>query len=157
MQITDEKITAILRQQGYKITPQRKAVIEVISRLQVHLAPVDIFTRVHRDYPEVGRVTVYRTLNILDSLGLLCHLHTQDRSQQLLLRRPAGHHHHLVCSGCGKVVDFDNCSLDKLVAQLEGDSGFKIEGHILELYGLCRQCRVAGSPMPEVRFNEVNS
>ena len=72
MHYTEKKIAAILRQHGYKLTPQRRHVLSVITRSHEHLTPAAIYEKARREGPGIGLVTVYRTLEILASLGLIC-------------------------------------------------------------------------------------
>ena len=90
---------------------------------------------------DVGLVTVYRTLHLLSELGLLCQLSPESRQPTYLLRRPEAHHHHLVCSGCGHVVDFTSGDVERLEARLTRETGYAIEGHVLEFTGRCPECR----------------
>ncbi len=140
MQSTVKSITAILRQNGYKLTPQRRAIPTVIALSKEHLSPAAIYQEAHRAYPEVGRVTIYRTLEILAKLGLICEVHIGGRQRSFIMRRPSEHHHHRVCSGCGRVVDFTSCRLDRLEHRLAQETGFEIDSHLLEMHGRCPQC-----------------
>ena len=140
MRLTDKKIATNLRQRGYKLTPQRRAVLEVIARSREHLAPVAIHAEARKCHIKVGLVTVYRTLEILAELGLICEVHTGDRQRNYIMRGAVEHHHHLVCSDCSRVVDFAACDLDELEHKLSRKTGFMIESHILELHGRCPQC-----------------
>jgi len=90
---------------------------------------------------DVGLVTVYRTLHLLCALGLLCQLSPESRQPTYLLRRPEEHHHHLVCSSCGHVVDFTSHDVERLKTRLARETGYAIEGHILEFTGRCPNCR----------------
>ncbi|MDD4860448.1 MAG: Fur family transcriptional regulator [Dehalococcoidales bacterium] len=139
-----KSLAAELRRQGYKMTPQRRAILGVIALSHEHLSPAAIYGEVHHKHPEVGRVTVYRTLEILVRLGLICEVHTGSKERSFILRAHAEHHHHLVCSGCGKVVDFESCNLGKLEKKLSRETGFAIDDHLLELHGRCPQCAGAG-------------
>lgn len=141
MKLTARKIAGILRREGYKITPQRRAVLQVIARSHDHLSPAELFERVRQEHPGTGRVTVYRTLELLEGLDLICTVHADDNQRSYLMRRPAGHHHHLVCSSCGKVVDFTTCELNRLQSELARDTGFAIDSHVLEFHGRCRACQ----------------
>jgi len=85
-------------------------------------------------------VTVYRTLDILDELGLICQVHSVGGCRSYLMRRPSEHHHHLVCVECGRVDDFSDCDLSELAEKLARENGFEIEGHILEFSGRCADC-----------------
>ena len=139
------KITGVyktLRQSGWKITPQRKLIIEALSLAPAPLTPLQLFKTAQTYNPGIGMVTVYRTLEILDSAGLICHLNLPGGHTGYLLKQcQAGHHHHLLCSSCGLVVDFDNCNLADMESDLATHTGFVIRSHMLELNGLCPACQ----------------
>jgi len=82
---------------------------------------------------------VYRTLEILAKLGLICEVRTAADYRSYTVGA-IGHHHHLICSNCGVVVDF-TCDLEKVQQQLSRESGFQIDGHMLEFTGLCQACQ----------------
>ena len=105
-----------------------------------HLTPAAIYERVREEYPTIGLVTVYRTLEVLADLDLLCRVHGEDGCRSYLMRRPSGHHHHIVCSSCGEVADFEGCDLSQLQRRLSAETGFRIQGHLLEFNGVCRDC-----------------
>ncbi len=140
MRLTANKIAGILRKHGNKLTPQRHLILEVIASSQDHLTPEVIYEKSRLADPGIGRVTVYRTLELLSKLNLVCKVHTESGCRSYMMRGPTEHHHHLVCSQCGKVVDFTNCSLVETEKKLSQKSGFDIKGHLLEFYGLCRNC-----------------
>jgi len=141
MIITRNRIASLLRKRGYKITPQRRAVLNTIALSHDHLTPAAIYEKVHRENPGVGLVTVYRTLDLLTELGLICEVHAGGSCRSYLMRRPSEHHHHLICSECGTVADFAECDLNKLEQKLCRKTGFEINGHLLEFSGLCQNCR----------------
>lgn len=141
MKLTRNKIASILRQHGFKLTPQRRAVLSVIALSREHFTPADIYRRLHQEYSDIGLVTVYRTLRILAELGLICEVHVGGSRQSYIMRRPSEHHHHLICSHCGTVVDFASCGLAELEQRLSQETGFEIERHLLEFLGCCRNCR----------------
>jgi len=147
MKPSDRSITIALKRHGHKLTPQRRAVIHALTSNQDHLTPAAIFDTVSQDHPGIGLVTVYRTLKLLAELGLICELHTSDNCPSYTAGTPQ-HHHHLICSGCGKVVDFTGANiiehdLATLETRLSRESGFRIDDHLLELTGLCRVCQEA--------------
>jgi Fur family ferric uptake transcriptional regulator len=144
MKLTANKIAGILREHGYKLTPQRHALLKVIASRHDHLSPEEIYTIARREQPDIGRVTVYRTLELLNQLNLVCRVHSSDGCRNYMMRRPTEHHHHLVCSTCGHTVDFTSCDLGSLEKSLAEKTGFTIEGHLLELYGKCQNCQSAG-------------
>ena len=105
MKLSERSIISALRQRHYKLTPQRRAVIDAILTSQDHLTPSAIYRKVCQRHRGIGLVTVYRTLDILKELGLVCELRTGDSCPSYTISNPK-HHHHLICSGCGKVIDF---------------------------------------------------
>lgn len=92
------------------------------------------------DLPDIGRATIYRTLEILASVGLLTRLLQPGGHPAYVVGAP-GHRHHLVCSECGAVVAFTQCPVDDLVRTLTADTAFKISGHHLEVFGVCPSCQ----------------
>ena len=140
MKFTASKVASKLKRSGYKLTPQRHAILKVIAQSHSHLTPAAIHKMVRQEHPGIGLVTIYRTLEVLSQLGLICRVYTQGE-QSYLLRRPLEHHHHLVCSSCGKVIDFTHCNLSELERKLSEETGFKVEGHLLEVMGLCKKCQ----------------
>jgi len=145
MRLTANRIAGILRDKGYKLTQQRHAVLRAIAASNDHLTPEEIYERARLKNPGIGMVTVYRTLNLLCDLSLVCRVHSSDGCRGYMMRRPTGHHHHLVCSGCGMVCDFTGCSLAELQQRLSEETKFDIGGHLLEFYGRCPDCQPAGS------------
>ncbi|HEY32673.1 MAG TPA: transcriptional repressor [Dehalococcoidia bacterium] len=142
-----KSIITALKRHGHKLTLQRRAVIDVITSSQDHLTPAAMFEKVRQDHPGIGLVTVYRTLKLLTELNLICELRTADNCPSYTAGT-SEHHHHLVCSGCGKVVDFASPRLiERDVAKLEGklsrENGFRIDEHLLEFTGLCELCQKA--------------
>ena len=140
MRLSERKLVATLRQQGYKLTPQRQAVIRTIAATQDHLTPAAIYERLHKEHPNIGLVTIYRTLEILIELKLICELHTEDSCPSYTIGTP-GHHHHLICTNCGRVVDFTGHDLTELEQRLSLETKFKINSHVLEFTGLCPSCQ----------------
>jgi Fur family ferric uptake transcriptional regulator len=138
---TEKKIESILRQRGFKITRQRRAILNAVSQSREHLTPAAIYESVRQEHHGIGLVTIYRTLEMLTRLGLICEVHAGGNCRSYLIRRPSGHHHHLICSDCGTVIDFSDCDLGKLEQKLARETGFKINGHLLEFLGQCRNCR----------------
>jgi len=136
-----EEIKECLRKSGYRVTPQRMAIIRVMLASPEHLTPATLYKKVSLIDPQVGEVTVYRTLNMLESLGLVCLVHTGDNTHGYI-SRPAEHHGHLICSECGKVINFTGCDVSGLEKRLAKETGFVIQNHRLDFYGKCRDCVV---------------
>ena len=140
MKITEARVRATLRRHGYKLTRQRRSVIKAVVSSKDRLTPAALYNKLHQDYPEIGLVTVYRTLGLLDNLGLLCKLHTSSGCHTCTIGTPE-RHHHLICSGCGKVIDFPCRSMAELEGNLAEETGFTIKDHLLEFTGYCQNCR----------------
>ena len=130
-----------LREAGYKITPPRLAVLEVIQRKDEHLNPNEILAQAQALHPQTGRATVYRTLELLTHLGIVRPIYIGDSGPTYI--RAEGGHHHLVCSQCGQIFDFEQCIADSMERELETRFGFRIQSHLLEFYGLCAGCRAS--------------
>jgi Fur family ferric uptake transcriptional regulator len=143
MKFTENKVMGMLRRSGFKITRQRLQVINAIVLNHEHLTPTALHKMVQQAYPGIGRVTIYRTLDILAKLGLICEVHADGSCRSYLLKSNSKHHHHLLCSRCGIVVDFSDCELVELKNDLSRRTGFTIEGHLLEFSGVCPKCQVS--------------
>ena len=129
-----------LKAAGYKLTQQRRAIIETVLAADKSLTPQELHSILAKKHPEIGLVTVYRTLDILNTLGLLCQFQPEG-SVRSFKAGPPEHHHHLVCRGCGEVVDFTGRCPIELKTSLEQDTGFVITDHQLEFAGYCRDCQ----------------
>ena len=121
-----------MRGAGYKATPQRTAVLRALIAEQ-HQSLEEIRARC----PEVGLVTVYRTLDLLNELGIVRRLDLGDRARYELAE---DHHHHMICESCDDISEFDECPLDSTLLPVE-NSDFEIRSHSLEVYGRCAVCR----------------
>jgi Fur family ferric uptake transcriptional regulator len=133
-----------LRCAGYKITPPRLAVLEVISQEGEHLNPNEILDQAQAIRPGLGRATVYRTLEILTQLGIVRPIYVGESGPMYI--RAEGGHHHLVCSECGCIIDFDQCAAEEMVHELCERFDFEITSHLLEFYGVCAACRRLDKP-----------
>ncbi|MFC1900526.1 Fur family transcriptional regulator [Chloroflexota bacterium] len=142
MRLTEKKLLAALRKNGYKLTPQRRVIVKTITSARDYLTPTTIYEKIHRTNSNIGLVTIYRTLELLAGLGLVCELHAGGKQHSYTTSIPQ-HHHHLICSGCGTVVNFAGHHLEKLERSLSRESGFRIDEHLLEFTGLCRTCQKA--------------
>lgn len=128
-----------LRAAGYKITPPRLAVLEVIEQEGEHLYPTEILAQAKTIHPALGRATVYRTLELLTQLGIVRPIYVGEQGPTYI--RADGDHHHLVCSQCGQIVDFDECVAGAMAQELGERFGFLITSHLLEFYGICAGCQ----------------
>jgi len=135
-----EKLAEQLSAHGYKLTRQRRAVLAVIASSEGHLNPAEVYKRAKADCPQIGLTTVYRTLDILAKLGTIKRVHLEKDCRSYA---PAsqGHCHYLVCTNCGSIVEFEGCDLSALLETVASQTGFKVEGHWLQLFGKCPACQ----------------
>jgi len=139
-----------LRGSGYRITMPRQAILDVLHRTHGHLSAEDIYIEVRQDYPGIGLTTVYRTLEILVRMGIVFKFDFGDRrSRYELSEGPEGfrHHHHLVCTGCGRIIDYTDYLdsekelINRTESGLSEKYGFTINNHLIRFYGLCDRCQ----------------
>ena len=130
----------LLALSGYRLTAPRRAIVEVIVASPRALEPVDVYDLGRQQYPRLGLVTVYRTLEKLEELGLVQRVHQPDGCH-MYLRATEGHEHLLLCTTCGRAEYFSGDDLTALMGAISARSGFIIEDHWLQLYGLCTDCQ----------------
>jgi Fur family transcriptional regulator, ferric uptake regulator len=135
MSATDVLERSLLRS-GHRLTGPRRQLLEVMDGLG------DRFTadQVVAASPGVGRATVFRTLRLMQELGVVCQVVLDDGTTAYRLASEE-HHHHIVCSDCGAVSDFSSHDIEDLLDELGRRTGFEIDSHRLELYGRCDACR----------------
>jgi Fur family transcriptional regulator, ferric uptake regulator len=131
--------TTLLAQRGFKLTRQRRAVLGVVAASRARLSPAELHEQARRLCPDLGLATVYRTLDILDSLGLVRRVHMNDHCEGFA---PVveGEGHHVVCVKCGRVEEFSGCNVSALIPAAARQTGFHIQEHFLELMGTCADC-----------------
>ena len=128
-----------LSEQGYRLTPQRMMVLDAIENSEHHISAEEIYAQVITKYPHLNISTVYRTLELLHRLGLVTET---DLGGGRVRYHPAdkGHHHHLVCQECGRVIDLDESVMDNLKQVLKKDYEFTPDIRHLALFGTCADC-----------------
>lgn len=130
-----------LRSKGYKLTPQRRAVLAALQACGPFPTAQDIYRSVKAASPDVSLDTVYRNLTLLVRLGIVNQVNLPGGSAFELV---ADHHHHLICLACGRAECIDYCPvIPHDIVQAE-ERGFTVVSHSLEFFGYCRACRSAG-------------
>lgn len=127
-----------LRQRGYRLTPQRQLVLEAVDTLE-HASPDEILTEVRKTASGVNISTVYRTLELLEELGLVSHAHLGHGAPTYHLA-DRHHHMHLVCRDCGTVIEAEVSVAGALTDQLRGTFGFETDMKHFAIFGRCAQC-----------------
>ncbi|WP_339061406.1 Fur family transcriptional regulator [Tepidibacillus marianensis] len=133
-----KEILEILKKQGYKMTEQRREIIQSILDQNRYVSAKEILNQVSERFPGVSFDTVYRNLSILSDLGLVEEAQ-MDGEAKYRVSCVEDHHHHMVCTKCGKTMIMPECPMD-LLQGLAGD--FLVTGHTFEIYGLCKDCQV---------------
>lgn len=138
-----------LRGCGYRLTPGREAILDILSKSEGHLSAEDLYMKLHPKYPNIGLTTIYRTLDVLANLGLILKFDFGDkRARYELAEGPKGaqHHHHLICTSCKRVIDYTDFIDEEVKLLNETEKGlcqkyeFKITNHLIQFYGLCKIC-----------------
>lgn len=133
------------RFQGHKLTPQRRLVLEVfLENESDHLSAEETYNLARAKDREIGIATVYRTLDLLEEVGILQKSDFGDgrkRYEVSLEEQDEHHHHHLVCLKCRQIQEVEEDLLNQLERLVEEEKGFLIVDHRVQFYGYCRQCR----------------
>ncbi len=131
---------------GYRVTKPRRALAQLIADRTGHFAAADLVreSRVHR--LGIGRATIFRTLDVLSELGVVERLDLPTGEHAYVGCAPT-HHHHVVCSNCGRTAEIADAGLRTVVREVARQTGFRVEDHRLELFGLCPACQAA-EPTP---------
>ncbi len=150
------RITDKLRKSGYKLTPQRQAIVDIlIDCIGKHLTVEEVFDLVKVRRPEIGLATVYRTIMLMNELDIVTRLDLIDGTARYELKRDDENHthHHLFCVKCSRVFEFMDDLLDPLEEEIEKEYHFKILNHSLKFYGICNEC-AKEEQMKEEKNNE---
>jgi Fur family ferric uptake transcriptional regulator len=133
-------ISRSLREKGYRLTPQRRMILEAIEHSDEHISAEEIYALVTAKYPDVNISTVYRTLELLKKLNMVYEINLGEGRIRYHAEE-SGHHHHLVCQSCGAVVDIDESALSPLKNALLRDYHFQAELRHVGVFGVCEKCR----------------
>ncbi|MEA3439434.1 MAG: transcriptional repressor [Chloroflexota bacterium] len=122
------------------MTAPRRAVVDTLATSNYVLSPFEVFELARENYPKLGLVTVYRTLEKLEELGLIQRVHRPSDCQAFVAAFN-GHQHLLICQNCGRVEFFSgDDGMDELMVKVGVRSGYRINDHWLQLFGVCREC-----------------
>ena len=132
---------AALERAGYRLTEPRREVAQLIADQSTHFAAADLVAEARDRHLGVGRATVFRTLDVLSEVGVVERIDLPNGEHAYLACTPVHHHHHVVCSRCGRSLDVADAGLRKVVADIALRTGYRIDDHRLELFGLCPACQ----------------
>ncbi len=142
---TMEDLRQKLQERQHKMTPQRQIVLQIfLDHPGEHLSAEDVHGILRDNHSEIGLATVYRSLELLSDLGILQKMEFGDgcsRYEVNAIDPDTHHHHHLICTKCGKVIEFEDDLLENLEQDIENKSGFRIMDHQVKFFGYCKECQ----------------
>jgi Fur family ferric uptake transcriptional regulator len=135
--MTETPLETALDRAGRRMTGARRSVAALITDRQGHFTAADLVDDARRQRLGVGRATIFRTLDVLTELRAVERLDLPNGDHAYVACDPADHHHHVVCSVCGRAADADDAGLRDVVRAVERQTGYRIDEHRLELFGRC--------------------
>jgi Fur family ferric uptake transcriptional regulator len=136
-----EVFLAHIQKKGLKRTSQRELILDVFLRTEQHLSSEDLYQLVKKQDPTVGQTTVYRTLKLLSEAGLAREVRFGDGRTHYEHNYKHQHHDHMICSECGKIIEFYSAELEALQDQMAAKHKFEVTQHLLRIIGICAECR----------------
>lgn len=125
---------------GHSNTRARRAVATALFEVNGQATPATLLVLGRTHHPKLGKVTVYRTLDLLLELGLVRKLHSDDDCHRYAPVQRV-HGHHVICKQCQQAVEFDCCDIGNVIVAVEAQTGFRVADHWLEMFGLCPDCQ----------------
>ncbi|HEV8488746.1 MAG TPA: Fur family transcriptional regulator [Candidatus Limnocylindrales bacterium] len=144
---TTSALVTIIDRAGYRVTAPRRAVAGLVSGRTGHFTAADLVAEARARRLGIGRATIFRALDLLLELGILERLDLPSGEHAYVRCEPI-HHHHVVCSSCGRATEIDDAGLRAVVDTIAERTGYEIDRHRLELFGRCPDCRVAAEGAP---------
>lgn len=135
-----------LRSHGHRQSSQRDRIVEIFLETKGHQSAETLLAQVREKDPRVGLTTVYRTLKLLTRCGLALERKFNSQVSHFEPITDKKHHDHLICLGCGRILEFENPAIESLQEAVARAMGFRITHHLLELYGYCGKCLPEGGP-----------
>lgn len=129
-----------LRDAGHKVTKARQTILEVLENHHEHLTSAQVVDEVAQRDPAIGRASVFRALDLFTQLAIVRPTYIESSMSPHYVLLPDGHHHHIICMHCHRVIEFQDCGLSDLAARLESEFDVQLTGHLLEFYGVCKNC-----------------
>jgi Fur family ferric uptake transcriptional regulator len=131
----------VLTENGYRVSGPRRLVMQVLESNPQPKTPLEIYQALSQSGQALGMVSVYRALDLLTGLGLVCVVYNPDGSAGYVAGA-GGHHHHILCQNCHQVIAFAGSEdLSSLIQRVEQETNFRVSDHLLQLYGICPDCQ----------------
>jgi len=135
-----DQLKSYLEGRGLKSTAQRDYIAGTFFRSSTHISLDELLRKVRRKNPNIGYATVYRTMKLLTEAGLAIARQFGDGQTRYENLPEDGHHDHIICIKCSRIIEFQNQKIEQLQAETAKRHGFKVLDHKLELYGYCSRC-----------------
>ncbi len=135
------ELIAALESAGHRMTATRRAVAALIAGRDGAFETADLLADSRRRHLGVARATIFRTLELLTGLGAVERLDLPSGEHSYVRCESTRHHHHLVCTRCQRAVDLEDLGMSAIVAEAERSTGYKVDRHRVELFGLCPSCQ----------------
>ncbi len=132
-----------IQKKGLKRTTQRDLILDTFLRTEEHLSSEDLYRLVKQQDPSIGQTTVYRTLKLLTEAGLAREVRFGDGITHYEHNYKHQHHDHMICSECGRVIEFFSAELEAIQDAMAAKHRFQITQHLLRIIGVCAECRRA--------------
>jgi len=139
-----DQMVSNLRENNYRITPQRLAILKILAASVGHPSVEDIYGKVKKDFPTTSLATVYKTLIVMKDIGEVLELGFGEGGNRYDGNKPYPHPH-IICTECRKIIDPDLERLHGMTEELMRATGFKINTHRLDFFGVCPDCQKAGT------------
>ncbi|HJN99516.1 MAG TPA: transcriptional repressor [Nitrospinaceae bacterium] len=142
MATKEEKVLEeYISRNNLKITRQRRSVLKAFLDCENHVSAEELYNTVTETESKIGLATVYRTLALLIRSGLASEMDFGDGQKRYEHRYKHKHHDHMICTECGKIIEFTNPIIEKLQDEIAAQNGFTITSHKLDLFGNCSDCK----------------
>ena len=135
-----EVLESYIAEHKLKITKQRRAVLNAFIECENHVSVEELYGIVSEHEPKIGLATIYRTLALLTKSGLALEMDFGDGQKRYESSYMSAHHDHMVCTECGKIIEFNHPLIEKYQEEIAIQNGFKIISHKLDLFGHCNNC-----------------
>jgi len=132
----------IIKNNNLKFTRQREQILRELYSLRTHVTPEELYQKIHISNPKskTGIATVYRTLLLLEKEAFVTAIVTEKDAKRYELASKA-HHDHIICKTCGIIVEFSNDEVEKIQEITANSLGFKVVGHSMQIFGICKNCQ----------------
>ncbi len=140
--MTTAPILQTIDASGHRLTEPRRAVAELVDRRSGHFTAADLVADAHLEWPGIGRATVFRALELFQELGVIERIDLPTGEHAYVVCEPQ-HHHHVICSSCGRSAEIDDRGIKAVTKKIAKRTGYRIDQHRVELFGLCPDCFAA--------------